>query len=111
MPVKPATHKPVRQITKRHEPPGQQNRYGQGRGGRPWRRKRERIFKRDKYLCQICFANGKLTPVSLHGPTAGICDHKVALTHGGTDDDDNLQTICKACDKKKTGKESNRKAL
>ena len=29
--------------------------YGQGRGGRPWRRLRARILLRDGYCCQLCF--------------------------------------------------------
>ena len=77
-----------------------------GRGGRPWRRKRQRIFERDDYLCQRHLAKGKLVPVELHGPNAGVCDHIVPLAEGGTDDETNLQTICKACDKEKTQAES-----
>ena len=34
-----------------HQP---KSRWGHGRGGRPWRRKRDEIFKRDKYTCQVC---------------------------------------------------------
>lgn len=77
-----------------------------GRGGRPWQRKRERIFIRDEFLCQICLRLGKLTVVTLHGLLGGVCDHIVALERGGSDDDSNLQTICKACDKIKTQNES-----
>ncbi len=80
-----------------------------GRGGRRWYEKiRPRIFKRDNYLCQICLRNGLLTPVELSGPNCGICDHIVPLAEGGTDDDDNLQIICKQCDKEKTHQESMR---
>lgn len=77
-----------------------------GRGGRPWTRKREAVFKRDNFLCQICLHKGLLVPVDLHGDNAGICDHKVPLSQGGTDDESNLQTICKPCDKHKTAIES-----
>lgn len=77
-----------------------------GRGGRPWRRRRERIFERDGYLCQIHLVKGAQVVVTLHGERAGVCDHIVALEHGGNDDDSNLQTICKACDKEKTHAES-----
>jgi 5-methylcytosine-specific restriction protein A len=77
-----------------------------GRGGRPWSRKRERVFKRDGYLCQICFAKNILTSVELHGENAGICDHIIPKAEDGTDDERNLQTICKACDKEKTQQES-----
>lgn len=79
-----------------------------GRGGRPWRRKRERIFERDGYLCQIHLRQGVEIIVTLHGAHAGVCDHKVPLSEGGTDDDENLQTICRACDKEKTQAESRR---
>ena len=79
-----------------------------GRGGRPWRRKRELIFKRDNFLCQICLQNDVLTAVSLSGADAGVCDHIMALAHGGSDDNSNLQTICKSCDKTKSHAESMR---
>lgn len=77
-----------------------------GRGGRPWRRKRERIFNRDNFLCQIHSKRGELVAVSLDGVNAGVCDHIVPLSEGGTDDDSNLQTICQACDKEKTSLEA-----
>ena len=77
-----------------------------GRGGRPWARKRAAIFIRDHYLCQLCLHKGLLTAVDLHGSNAGVCDHKVPLAQGGTDDDENLQTICQSCDKEKTFHES-----
>lgn len=80
--------------------------WGRGRGGRPWRRTREQVFARDKYLCQICLKAGKLTPVELHGPSAGVCDHRIPLSQGGPDTMDNLQTICQPCDTVKTLKES-----
>lgn len=60
------------------------SRYGQGRGGRPWRRIVERIKLRDQYTCQKC---GKVTQ---HGEV----DHRLSLSRGGTDDDDNLQYLC-----------------
>lgn len=77
-----------------------------GRGGRPWRRKREQVFERDGFLCQIHLRKGDQVLVTLHGSLAGVCDHIVALEHGGTDCDSNLQTICKSCDKEKTHAES-----
>lgn len=79
-----------------------------GRGGRPWRRKRERVFARDNYLCQQHLRWGLLEPVSLHGAGAGICDHIKALEEGGNDDDVNLQTLCKSCSDKKTQQEARR---
>lgn len=80
--------------------------WGQGRGGRPWRRTREAVFIRDKYLCQICLKAGKLTAVELHGPNAGVCDHRIPLSQGGPDTMDNLQTICQPCNVVKTLQES-----
>ena len=66
------------------------------------------MFERDLYLCQICARENRLTWVDLHGPDAGICDHIVPLSQGGTDDEDNLQTICRPCDKRKTRQEAAR---
>lgn len=77
-----------------------------GRGGRKWQRTREFIFNRDRFLCQICLSKGIYTAVELHGSNHGVCDHIIPLTQGGTDDHNNLQTICQACDKIKTSKES-----
>ena len=82
--------------------------YGQGRGGRPWRRKRKAVMERDLYLCQMCRSNNVLTSVDLHGPNAGICDHRIPKCEGGTDDDSNLQTLCKKCSEIKTLQESQR---
>lgn len=79
-----------------------------GRGGRPWQKRRQRIFERDDYLCQIHLKQGLYVPVELHGPNHGVCDHIVPLAEGGSDDDENLQTICQACDKVKTQAESMR---
>lgn len=73
-----------------------------GRGGRPWRRKRERIFQRDNYLSQIHLCKGLIRSVELHGANHGVLDHKVPETQGGTDEDENLQTICIAFDKEKS---------
>lgn len=79
-----------------------------GRGGRPWQRKREQVFERDGYLCCECAHHGIQTVVTLHGSLAGICDHIVPLEEGGTDDDHNLQTLCKKCSDEKTQLESQR---
>jgi len=83
-------------------------RTGSGRGGRPWRRTRQRIFERDNYLCQEHLRKGRPVPVGLSGPSAGVCDHVVPLAEGGTDDDDNLQTLCRECSDAKTLAESQR---
>lgn len=74
-------------------------RYGKGRGGRPWRRKREAVLKRDKYLCQPCSRKGALT-------LATQVDHVVPQFEGGSDEDENLQAICDVCHEAKTQAEA-----
>lgn len=77
-----------------HQP---KSRWGHGRGGRPWRRLRDRIFKRDLYTCQNCGRVGGDLEL----------DHIVNVAKGGTDDDSNLQTLCKSpCHAEKTHRES-----
>ena len=76
-----------------HQP---KSRWGHGRGGRPWRRKREEIFKRDKYTCQVCDRIGGELEL----------DHIINVARGGTDDDHNLQTMCNPCHIPKTHAES-----
>ncbi|WP_083264625.1 HNH endonuclease [Pseudohongiella acticola] len=68
---------------------------GKGRGGRPWRRKRDRILQRDKGLCQPCRRTGRVSPASQ-------VDHIIELASGGTDADSNLESICSTCHKAKT---------
>jgi hypothetical protein len=52
--------------------------------------KRRRVFERDEYRCQYC---GSWENLHL--------DHIVALANGGTDDLDNLQTLCGMCNLRK----------
>nr|WP_298117409.1 HNH endonuclease [uncultured Pseudomonas sp.] len=70
--------------------------WGSGRGGRPWRRKRDAILLRDKYTCQQCGHIGTDLEV----------DHIINVAQGGTDDDANLQALCVPCHKAKTASES-----
>lgn len=70
--------------------------WGSGRGGRPWRRIRQRILLRDRYTCQQCGYVGMDLEV----------DHIVNVARGGSDDDSNLQALCKLCHKAKTARES-----
>jgi 5-methylcytosine-specific restriction protein A len=70
--------------------------WGSGRGGRPWRRKRESILLRDKYTCQKC---GTVT-LDLE------VDHIVNIAQGGNDDDANLQALCVPCHQAKTANEA-----
>ena len=70
--------------------------WGVGRGGRPWRRLKDKIHKRDLWTCQNC---GQVTKhLEL--------DHIVNVAIGGTDDDHNLQSLCVPCHKAKTQIES-----
>jgi len=73
--------------------------YGQGRGGRPWRRKRDQVLLRDQYLCQCEQCGGKRL-------LADEVDHIVPLSLGGTDDLSNLRAINKDCHKAKTAREA-----
>lgn len=74
--------------------------YGQGRGGRPWRRKRDAVLKRDGYQCQCedCKAEDRIT-------LADEVDHIIPLSQGGTDDETNLRAIAHDCHEKKTARE------
>lgn len=47
---------------------------------------RTRIFERDRYRCVTCGTWEDLT-----------IDHKIPESRGGTDDDENLQTMCRPC--------------
>lgn len=58
--------------------------------GSAWVKLRERIMRRDLYLCQPCKTKGRTTP-------AKEVHHVIAKAHGGTDDPGNLTAICKAC--------------
>ena len=66
--------------------------------GAVWRRIRERIFERDNGLCQSCLKAGRLR-------VGQDVDHVIPKSQGGTDDEGNLQLICRACHKAKTARE------
>jgi len=59
---------------------------------------RERIFRRDGHKCQMCGADGRSLGVQL------VIDHKKPLKRGGTNEQDNLQTLCSKCNSKKGAK-------
>ncbi|MBF6792140.1 HNH endonuclease [Acinetobacter baumannii] len=67
--------------------------------GHAWRKLRESILERDGYLCVHCRAVGRVSP-------ATDVDHIKAKAFGGTDEPDNLQSLCSPCHKEKTAKES-----
>ncbi|MGV8637612.1 HNH endonuclease, partial [Pseudomonas aeruginosa] len=85
MPDLPQRHtKPKARGVTKHEV--EDKAWGNGRGGRPWRRKRERILKRDGYMCQCSECKGMKR-------IATEVDHIIPLSQGGTDDDSNLMAI------------------
>jgi len=63
--------------------------------GRPpahgWRAIRAAIFARDDYTCQRCGERGWRLE----------CDHIVPVVRGGGHGDDNLQTLCRRCNRRK----------
>lgn len=93
---------------------------GSGRGGRPWRRMRDQVFKAQHYLCQECRRQGKLVTVlvdaPLDHPRKAICDHIIPLAQRGltveqiieqdADPLDHLQTLCRTCSDAKTREEA-----
>lgn len=74
------------------------NRHQRGYGA-AWERLRLRILDRDNGLCQPCLANGRVH-------IAQQVDHRTPKAAGGTDDPSNLQSICDACHRAKTSRES-----
>lgn len=55
-----------------------------------WKRIRRRILKRDDYTCQRC------------GDVGNEVNHIIAVSEGGTDDDENLETLCASCHQPET---------
>jgi len=55
-------------------------------------------MKRDKYLCQLCLKEDRVTE-------AYAVDHIVGKAQGGTDDMGNLQALCRECHGRKTARE------
>lgn len=69
--------------------------------GSAWDVQRKQVMQRDYGICQPCKADGLLHP--------GIeVDHVVPKFEGGTDDESNLQTICRARHRLKTQQEAAR---
>jgi 5-methylcytosine-specific restriction protein A len=76
-------------------------RKGSGRGGRPWRRLRDLVLRRDHFICHCdeCKALDRIRP-------AHEVDHIVAVAEGGTDEPSNLRAINHDCHELKTRRES-----
>lgn len=66
--------------------------------GSKWPLIRKRILNRDKHLCQACLREGRAIP-------ATTVDHIKPKSHGGTDDDANLEGLCWPCHRTKTARE------
>jgi 5-methylcytosine-specific restriction protein A len=69
-------------------------------GGRKLQRLRAQLFDREPF-CRCCLAHGNIR-------LADIRDHIVPLAEGGTDDDANIQPLCKECSALKTQQEAQR---
>jgi len=54
---------------------------------------RHKILKRDRFTCQACGARSPDVELEV--------DHKVPVFRGGTDDESNLTTLCKECNRGK----------
>jgi 5-methylcytosine-specific restriction endonuclease McrA len=59
---------------------------------RHWRKIRERILRRDGYICQYC------------GQEANTVDHVIPRKLNGLDTDDNLLAACSRCNYSKGGR-------
>lgn len=70
--------------------------WGKGRGGRSWRKLKDKILARDNYTCQSCGRVGGRLEL----------DHIINVAQGGTNNQDNLQILCHDCHKQKTQTES-----
>ncbi|MBN2024067.1 MAG: HNH endonuclease [Pirellulales bacterium] len=72
-----------------------------GYGGDRWRSLRLAVFRRDHWICRACgkaCASGRLAAPA----DRAHCDHVVPKEQGGTDEIDNLQTLCGSCHSRKT---------
>lgn len=63
--------------------------------GTAWDKQRIRILERDCGLCQVCLRKGRVT-------VGNQVDHIIPRAKGGSEDDDNLQTLCGPCHAEKT---------
>lgn len=57
-----------------------------------WSALRNKIFKRDDYLCGYCGVRGGRLE----------CDHRHPISRGGSNDEDNLITACFECNRAKS---------
>lgn len=71
--------------------------------GRAAQENRLRVLKRDGGMCVHCLAVGRAS-------IATEVDHITPLFKGGTDDDDNKQSLCHACHSDKSARDMGKKA-
>lgn len=67
--------------------------------GYTWQKIRSRIIFRDCGLCQECKRNGKIT-------IGAEVDHIQQLADGGSNEDENLELLCRDCHADKTAKDN-----
>jgi 5-methylcytosine-specific restriction protein A len=77
---------------------GSKSRHERGYGSQ-WVKLRERVMMRDCYLCQMCMANNFVEQ-------ATQVDHIKPKAKGGTDDMNNLQSLCERCHNDKTARDN-----
>ncbi|MCY0389139.1 HNH endonuclease [Robbsia sp. Bb-Pol-6] len=73
------------------------NRHARGYGN-AWLRVRAAILRRDCGICQACRRAGRVSE-------ATDVDHITPKAGGGTDDEDNLEALCRPCHRAKTARE------
>lgn len=67
--------------------------------GTEWEKLRKRILERDSNLCQQHLSEGLVV-------VGNQVDHTIPKSQGGTDHESNLKTLCEACHRAKTQRES-----
>jgi 5-methylcytosine-specific restriction protein A len=87
--------------TPKYSDPRRGSRHERGYGT-AWDKLRLYILRRDAGICQHC----RKTTGELH--TGNEVDHIVPKFEGGTDDESNLQTICREAHRRKTAEEAKR---
>ena len=62
------------------------HKHGGGAKGPAWERQRRQAFDRDRWRCQVCGKSGRLE-----------AHHLTEIAHGGSNDLNNLQSVCRTC--------------
>jgi 5-methylcytosine-specific restriction protein A len=67
--------------------------------GRAAVEQRKRRMKRTHGLCERCLGLGRWVGKGLGRVTAAkVVNHIIALIHGGSDEDENTENLCRDCD-------------